>query len=46
MPKVTFLPNPDLCPDGVTVDANKGDTICKVALDNNIKIEHTKYLDN
>ena len=40
MPKVTFLPNPDLCPDGVTVDANEGDTICKVALDNNIKIEH------
>ena len=36
MPKVTFLPNPDLCPDGVTVDANEGDTICKVALDNNI----------
>ena len=31
MPKVTFLPNPDLCPDGVTVDANEGDTICKVA---------------
>ena len=40
MPKVTFLPNPDLCPNGVTVNANEGDTICKVALDNNIKIEH------
>lgn len=40
MPKLTFLPNPELCPDGITVIAKKGDTICKVALDNGIKIEH------
>ena len=40
MPKLTFLPNPDLCPDGITVTANKGDSICKVALEHGIKIEH------
>ena len=40
MPKLTFLPNPELCPDGITVTANKGDSICKVALEHGIKIEH------
>jgi 2Fe-2S ferredoxin len=40
MPKLTFLPNPELCPEGMTVSANKGDSICKVALQNGIKIEH------
>ena len=38
MPKVTFLPNPELCPDGITVTAKEGDTICRIALDNNIPI--------
>jgi len=40
MPKLIFLPNPELCPDGITVTANKGDSICKVALEHGIKIEH------
>ena len=40
MPKLTFLPNSELCPEGITVDAKKGDSICKIALDNGIKIEH------
>ena len=40
MPKLTFLPNSELCPDGITVDAKKGDSICKIALDNGINIEH------
>jgi 2Fe-2S ferredoxin len=40
MPKLTFLPNSELCPKGITVDAKKGDSICKIALDNGIKIEH------
>ena len=40
MPKLTFLPNSDLCPEGITVNAKKGDSICKIALDNGIKIEH------
>ena len=40
MPKLTFLPNSELCPEGITVDAKKGDSICKIALDNGINIEH------
>jgi 2Fe-2S ferredoxin len=40
MPKLTFLPNSELCPEGITVNAKKGDSICKIALDNGIKIEH------
>ena len=40
MPKITILPNPDYCPDGVTFEAPKGISICRAALDNGIKIEH------
>ena len=40
MPKLTFLPNSELCPEGITVNAKKGDSICKIALENGIKIEH------
>lgn len=40
MPKITFLPNPELCPGGVTVHAEEGESILEVALRNNIEIEH------
>ena len=40
MPKLTFLPNSELCPEGITINAKKGDSICKIALENGIKIEH------
>lgn len=40
MPKITFLPNPELCPDGLTVEAEKGESILEVALRNNIEIDH------
>lgn len=40
MPKITFLPNPDLCPKGATVEAETGETILDVALRNDISIEH------
>ena len=46
MPKVTFLPNPELCPNGITVTAKEGDTICRIALDNNIKIDGTYYFND
>ena len=38
MPKIKFMPHEELCPEGVTVEANEGDTICDVALRNNIDI--------
>ncbi len=40
MPKIIFLPNEELCPDGLVVDATEGETILDVALENNIEIEH------
>lgn len=40
MPKVVFLPNEELCPDGTVVEAEPGETILDVALRNDIHIEH------
>lgn len=40
MPKVTFLPHKDLCPDGLEILAKKGISICDLALQNDINIEH------
>ena len=40
MPKITFMPNEELCPNGMEGDAIEGQTICDVALKNGIKIEH------
>ncbi|NQZ48793.1 MAG: ISC system 2Fe-2S type ferredoxin [Moritella sp.] len=40
MPKVIFLPHAELCPEGLSVEVEKGETILDVALKNNIIIEH------
>lgn len=40
MPRITFLPHPDLCPQGAEVLASTGTTILDAALDNGIDIEH------
>ena len=40
MPQIIFLPHEELCPDGLVVEADKGETICDVALKNHIEIEH------
>lgn len=40
MPKVIFLPNEELCPEGLVVEAEQGETILDLALKNNIEIEH------
>ena len=40
MPKITFLPNEDICPDGITIEVPKGTSICRAALDNGIPLEH------
>lgn len=40
MPKIKFLPHPDFCPDGLTVEAHSGETIITAALRNKINIEH------
>jgi 2Fe-2S ferredoxin len=41
MPKLTVLPHPDLCPEGVVIeDVSVGESICRVLLDHEIEIEH------
>ncbi|GAA4352544.1 ISC system 2Fe-2S type ferredoxin [Kangiella taiwanensis] len=40
MPKVIFLPHEELCPEGAEVEAEKGQSVLDVALDNKIFIEH------
>ncbi|MFD1007586.1 MULTISPECIES: ISC system 2Fe-2S type ferredoxin [Oceanisphaera] len=40
MPKIVFLPHPELCPDGAELEAKLGETVLDVALRNGIDIEH------
>lgn len=40
MPKLTFLPHTDICPDGKTIEVESGTSICDAALGANIPIEH------
>jgi len=40
MPKLIFLPHEVLCPEGAVIDAAPGKTICDIALENDISIEH------
>ncbi len=40
MTKVTILPHPEICPEGITIEAEPGQTILDVALKNNVEIEH------
>mgnify|MGYP003625885083 CR=1 FL=1 len=40
MTKVTFLPNEEACPKGLTVEVEPGQSILDVALDNGVYIEH------
>ena len=40
MPQIIFLPNEELCPEGLVVEAESGETVLDVALKNDIDIEH------
>ncbi|MBV7387851.1 ISC system 2Fe-2S type ferredoxin [Pasteurellaceae bacterium TAE3-ERU1] len=40
MPKLIFLPNEILCPEGMVVEAEKGESILDAALNAGIEIEH------
>ncbi|KHS87868.1 ISC system 2Fe-2S type ferredoxin [Pectobacterium brasiliense] len=40
MPKIVFLPNQDLCPEGAVLEAERGESILEVALRNGIDVEH------
>ena len=40
MPIIRILPHADYCPDGATIEAQRGTSICEALLDNHIEIEH------
>src|SRR5437762_6096724 len=40
MPEIVVLPHAELCPEGKTFDATKGESICDTLLDHGIEIEH------
>ena len=40
MPVITILPHASLCPQGATITAPRGTSICEALLDNGIAIEH------
>ena len=40
MPKITVLPHPALCPEGIEFDADTGISICDALLSNAVEIEH------
>ncbi len=40
MPKIIFLPHEEICPEGAVIEAEPGVSICDVALQSGIEIEH------
>ena len=40
MTKLTFLPHPQICPEGKIIEAEPGISICDAALQAGIQIEH------
>jgi 2Fe-2S ferredoxin len=40
MPELVVLPHAELAPDGKTIDARSGVSICDTLLDNGVEIEH------
>jgi len=40
MPVIKILPHPDYCPQGDSIDAPRGTSICEALLENGIAIEH------
>ena len=40
MPQLIFLPHEERCPEGAVIQAESGDILIEVAMDNGIDIEH------
>lgn len=40
MPVITVLPHPEYCPQGRSLQAPSGTTLCEALLDNGVEIEH------
>jgi 2Fe-2S ferredoxin len=40
MALIRVLPHPEICPEGATVEAAAGQSICRALLDHGVEIEH------
>ena len=40
MPKIKVYPHEELCPDGIEIESEEGQSLCEALLENEIKIEH------
>lgn len=40
MPTITILPHPEYCPNGASISAPAGTSLCEAMLDNQVNIEH------
>lgn len=40
MPKITVLPHPEMCPEGVVFEVEAGLSVCDALLQNHVDIEH------
>ena len=40
MPKLTFLPHEQICPEGKIIEVEPGLSVCDAALKNGVDIEH------
>jgi 2Fe-2S ferredoxin len=40
MPQIIILPHVELCPNGAAIEAQTGESICDVLLNNDIDIDH------
>lgn len=45
MPKITVLPNAELCPEGKTFEAETGANLARALLANGVKIQHACELN-
>ncbi|CAB9543295.1 Ferredoxin, 2Fe-2S [uncultured Gammaproteobacteria bacterium] len=46
MPQIIILPHEELCPEGAVIETEKGVSICKAMLANDIDIEHACEMSN
>ena len=44
MPKITVLPNAELCPEGKTFEAETGANLARALLANGVKIQHACHV--
>jgi|GEM_PF-5457973 len=46
MPQIIILPHHELCPEGIVIEAQAGETVCSAMLANDVEIEHACEMSN